>query len=173
MPDNLSKTSFYSDIRQILQSARSKACTAVNTAMVEAYWLIGRRIVEEEQQGEERAKYGKYLIRDLADRLTAEFGKGFQARNLRNMRGFYLAFPKRNAVRTELSWTHYRVLIRIENPQARLWYMQEAIEQNWSARALERQISVLYYERLLSSKEPEPVRIEAMIAERNQLNKIN
>jgi predicted nuclease of restriction endonuclease-like (RecB) superfamily len=161
MPDNLSNTSFYSDIRRILQAARSKACTAVNTAMVEAYWLIGKRIVEEEQQGEERAKYGQFLIKNLSSQLTIEFGKGFQARNLRNMRGFYLAFPKRNAVRTELSWTHYRVLIRIENPQARHWYMQEAIEQNWSARALERQISVLYYERLLSSKEPEPVRQEA------------
>jgi len=121
MADNPSKTSFYSDIRQILQSARSQAYIAVNTAMVEAYWLIGKRIVEEEQQGKERAKYGKYLIRNLADRLTVEFGKGFQARNLRNMRGFYLTFPKWNAVRTELSWSHYRALIRIENPQARYW----------------------------------------------------
>lgn len=161
MADNLSKTAFYSDIRQILQSARTKVYTTVNTVMVEAYWLIGKRIVEEEQQGKERARYGKYLIRDLAHQLTAEFGKGFQARNLRNMRVFYLVFPKRNVLRTELSWTHYRALIRIENPQARLWYMKEAIEQNWSARALERQISVLYYERLLSSKEQTPVRQEA------------
>ena len=152
---------FYDEIRSLVQSARSQIYTAVNKAMVETYWHIGKRIVEEEQQGQQRATYGKYLIKDLAARLTAEFGKGFRARNLRNMRGFYQAFPKWNAVRTELSWTHYRALIRIENPKARLWYMEEAIHQNWSARALERQISVLYYERLLSSKDTVPVELEA------------
>ena len=152
---------FYTEIRAIVQSARSRVYTAVNTTMVEAYWLIGKRIVDEEQHGKERAAYGKYLIKDLAARLTAEFGKGFHPRNLRNMRGFYLAFPKWNAVRTELSWTHYRALIRIDNTEARKWYMEEAISQNWSARALERQISVLYYERLLSSKDPAPVEVEA------------
>ena len=152
---------FYNEIRRIVQSARSRVYTAVNTAMVETYWRIGKRIVQEQQQGKERATYGKYLIRNLAAKLTAEFGKGFDPRNLRNMRGFYLAFPKWNAVRTELSWTHYRALIRIDKPMARQWYMQEAINQNWSARALERQISVLYYERLLSSKDPVPVEVEA------------
>ncbi|MCD6526747.1 MAG: DUF1016 family protein [Desulfuromonas sp.] len=164
MADNLSKTSFYSDIRQILQSARTKAYTAVNTAMVEAYWLIGKRIVEEEQQGEERAKYGKYLIKNLSIQLTAEFGKGFSVANLKNIRQFYLVFsndPKSYALCSQLNWSHIRSLIRVKAPQARLWYMQEAIEQNWSARALERQISVLYYERLLSSKEQNPVRQEA------------
>lgn len=115
----------YTEIRTIVQSARSRVYTAVNTAMVEAYWLIGKRIVEEEQQGKERATYGKYLIKDLAAKLTAEFGKGFHPRNLRNMRGFYLAFPKWNVVRTELSWTHYRALIRIDNTEARQWYMME------------------------------------------------
>ena len=164
MADNLSNTSFYSDIRQILQSARGKAYTAVNTAMVEAYWLIGKRIVEEEQQGEERAKYGQFLIRNLSLQLTLEFGKGFSIANLKNIRQFYLVFsddPKGYALCSLLNWSHIRTLIRVKSSKARHWYMQEAIEQNWSARALERQISVLYYERLLSSKEPEPVRLEA------------
>ena len=155
---------FYDEIRSIVQSARSRVYTAVNTAMVETYWRIGKRIVEEEQQGQERAAYGKYLIKDLAARLTTEFGKGFSVANLKNFRQFYLTFPdneKGYALRSELSWTHYRALIRIKDFKARLWYMDEAIHQNWSARALERQISVLYYERLLSSKDPIPVEVEA------------
>ncbi len=100
-------------------------------------------------------------MQQLSQRLTADFGKGFDERNLRNMRSFYQAYPIRNALRTELSWTHYRTLIRIENPSARDWYTQEAITENWSARALERQIGVLYYERLLASKEKQPVAAEA------------
>ena len=154
-------TDFYNEIRSIVRLAKSKVYTAVNTAMVEAYWFIGKRIVEEEQQGEERAKYGQELIRKLSIDLSVEFGKGFDVRNLRHMRAFYQTFPKRNALRTELSWTHYRTLIRIKDPKARLWYMEESITQNWSARALDRQISTLYYERLLSSKEPAPVAKEA------------
>lgn len=110
-------------------------------------------IVEDEQQGKNRAVYGKQQLQQLSAQLIKDFGKGFNIRNLSNMRSFYQTFPIWNAVRTELSWTHYRALIRVENPQARAWCMQEAIEQNWSARALERQISVLYYERLLSSQD--------------------
>ncbi len=159
--DNLSNSSLYSDIRDILTSARSRAYSAVNSAMVDAYWQIGQLIVEHEQGGEERAEYGKKQLEQLSERLTSEFGKGFDARNLRNMRAFYQTFPNRNALRTKLSWTHYRCLTRIEDPKARHWYMEEAITQNWSARALDRQISTLYYERLLSSKEPAPVAKEA------------
>ena len=131
--------------------------------MVYAYWHIGKRIVEEEQDGAERAKYGKRQIEQLSKQLTVEFGKGLSVRNLRNMRSFYQTFPIRNALRTELNWTHYRCLIRIEEKKARQWYMEEAIAQNWSARALERQVSTLYYERLLSSKEPTPVVKEAEV----------
>ncbi|VAW49601.1 FIG074102: hypothetical protein [hydrothermal vent metagenome] len=152
---------FYPEIFSIVHSAKNKAYTAVNTAMVEAYWLIGKRIVEEEQQGKKRATYGQALLENLAVDLSRDFGKGFSVRNLRNMRAFYQTFPKRNALRTELNWTQYRSLIRIKEPKARLWYMQEAITQNWSARALDRQINVLYYERLLSSKNPDPVAKEA------------
>lgn len=129
--------------------------------MVQSYWEIGRLIVEEEQQGASRAAYGKQQLQILSEALTARFGKGFDVRNLRNMRQFYLTFPIRNAVRTELSWTHYRHLLRIENEHARQWYLNEAVNQNWSARALDRQISVLYYERLLSSQDKNAVAAEA------------
>jgi hypothetical protein len=129
--------------------------------MVEAYWNVGRMIVEEEQQGKKRAKYGAFLIRDLSFRLTEEFGKGFDERELRRMRQFYQLFPIRGAVRPELSWTHYRLLIRIEKQDARAWYLNEAADQNWSTRALERQIDSLYHERLLMSRDKAPV-IEEM-----------
>ena len=140
-------------IRTLLVDGRKQVATAVNTAMVQTYWQIGRLIVEDEQQGESRAEYGKQVLKSLSASLTVEFGKGFDVRNLRNMRSFYLAFPIRNALRTELSWTHYRALLRIENDSAREWYMQEAITQAWSARALERQIGTLYYERLLVTQD--------------------
>lgn len=129
--------------------------------MVQAYWHIRRLIVEDEQQGKSRAEYGKAQLQQLSKQLTDDFGKGFDERNLRNMRRFYLAFPIWNAVRTELSWTHFRTLIRIENDVARQWYMQEAVNQAWSARALERQMGTLYYERLLASKDKLPVEQEA------------
>lgn len=102
---------FYKQVSSILNAARDKAYTAVNFAMVEAYWEIGKSIVDE-QGGEERAKYGDALIDELAVRLTKDFGRGFNARSLRYMRQFYLAFPIRNALRSELNWTHYRRLSR-------------------------------------------------------------
>jgi predicted nuclease of restriction endonuclease-like (RecB) superfamily len=140
------------NIATVIEQARSTVRLTVNAAMVQSYWHIGSLIVEHEQQGKTRASYGKQQLVALAQQLSREFGKGFDVRNLRNMRAFYQAYPKWNAVRTELSWTHYRRLMRIEDTKARDWYMAEAIEQNWSARALERQVSVLYYERLLSNK---------------------
>jgi len=140
-------------IRELIVAAQGQVLRAINSTMVQTYWNIGRLIVEEEQVGEQRAVYGAQQLQNLAKELIKEFGKGFDISNLRNMRAFYLLFPIQDAVRPELSWTHYRKLIRIENAQARQWYIQEAIAQNWSARALERQISVLYYERLLSSQD--------------------
>ena len=148
-------------IRKVLGQAHQHLQQTVNHTMVQTYWQVGRLIVEEEQQGKERAEYGKKQLEALSAKLTTEFGKGFDASNLRNMRRFYRAFPIQGAVRHELSWTHYRRLIRIENPKAREWYLQEAIDQSWSARALDRQVSKLYYERLLSSKDKEPVLQEA------------
>jgi predicted nuclease of restriction endonuclease-like (RecB) superfamily len=130
-------------IRQVIEQARGRIQQQVNSAMVEAYWQIGRLIVEHEQKGEQRADYGKQQLQQLAAKLTAEFGKGFDLSNLRRMRSFYNAFPIQGAVRPELSWTHYRYLIAIENHQARQWYLQESISQNWSARTLDRQASTI------------------------------
>ncbi|WP_062268995.1 DUF1016 N-terminal domain-containing protein [Endozoicomonas arenosclerae] len=103
-------------IRDVVAEARQSLQRTVNHTMVQAYWEVGRLIVEDEQQGNSRAEYGKLLLQTLSKQLTKEFGRGFDVRNLRNMRAFYLTFPKRNALRTELSWTHYRRLTRIDNP---------------------------------------------------------
>ncbi len=157
----ITSDTLYSAIAGVIQQARQQVRQAVNQQMVQAYWHIGRLIVEQEQQGKERAEYGKQQLERLSMRLQEEFGKGFDVTNLRKMRQFYLAFPIRDAVRLELSWTHYRTLLRIENPAARQWYADEAAQQNWSARALDRQIGVLYYERLLASKDKALVEQEA------------
>lgn len=175
---------FYTSIAKILSSARSSAYRAVNFVMVEAYWQIGRMIVEEEQEGKKRAGYGEALIRSLSERLTLDFGKGFNVSNLWAFKQFYAAFPILRTVRgessgirpmegntgnidptpampqslrRELTWTHYRLLIRVEKPEAREWYMNEAAEQNWSTRALERQIHSLCYERLRASRDKKPI----------------
>lgn len=128
---------------------------------VQTCWEMGRHIVEFEQGGAGRAEYGTRLLPRLAKTLTVEFGKGFDASNLRYMRLFYQAFPIRDALRHKLSWTHYRLLLRVENEKAREWYMLEAATQNWSTRALERQIGRLYYERLLASQDRKAVMEEA------------
>jgi hypothetical protein len=125
--------------------------------MVRAYWEIGRVIVEEEQQGAERADYGKRLLAELSKRLQAEFGKGFDPSNLSTMRGFYLSYPIFDAVRQELSWTHYRLLLRVDKAEARAFYQAEAINARWSTRELERQIHSLLFERLALSRDKEGV----------------
>jgi len=111
----------------VLIQARARAWRAVNFEMVVCYWEIGRLIVEQEQRGKARAEYGKRLIEDLSKRLTSEFGKGFHQRNLWFMRAFFMAYPKMNALRSELSWTHYRLLLRVEKPEARNFYEAEAV----------------------------------------------
>jgi predicted nuclease of restriction endonuclease-like (RecB) superfamily len=144
------------DVRAILQDARGKAYTTANAAMVDAYWRIGRRIVEEEQGGAARAGYGSQLIRHLARALGEEFGRGMSVANLKNFRQFYLTFPdagRRYALRSELSWTHWRLVMRVENPQARDYYIQETARQGWSSRALERAIETHSYRRLLQAPE--------------------
>ena len=158
MAANVTET-FYKQVASILNAARNKAYATVNYAMVEAYWEIGRSIVEE-QGGEERAGYGDALLQSLAERLTEDFGRGFDASNLRYMRQFYLAFPIRDALRHELSWTHYRRLSRIADAEARMWYMNECAESRWSTRQLERQINTMFRERLLASKDKETVAVE-------------
>jgi predicted nuclease of restriction endonuclease-like (RecB) superfamily len=157
----ITSVSLLHDIRLLLTQARQTLVQSVNSTMVQTYWQIGRLIIEDEQQGKNRAEYGKQVLAQLAKNLTVEFGKGFDSSNLRNMRSFYLAYPICDAVRPELSWTHYRTLIRIENHQARAWYENECIANHWSVRALERQIGTLYYERLLASSDKSPVIAEA------------
>ena len=147
---------FYGEIKKILSDARNKVYQTANFAMVEAYWQIGKSIVEE-QNGEERAEYGTGLLKELSNQMTRDFGKGFTVANLKNMRQFYLKFPNGYTLRSELSWTHYRLLMRVENKNAREFYMQEAVKSQWSTRQLERQINSFYYERLLSSKNKEQV----------------
>ncbi len=185
---------YIADIKHILGLARQKAYSAVNTAMVEAYWLVGRRIVEEEQNGEDRAVYGKEILKTLSAELNAEFGKGYSITNLQNFRKFYILFSdlpieqtlsanftdlkqqtlsvksdaqneigqtlsdlsKNTIWRTafaKLSWSHYERIIRVENEETRNYYLKEAIAQNWSVRSLDRNISTLYYQRLISSQE--------------------
>ena len=186
--------STYQSVKQILEEARKKAYTAVNFVMVQAYWNIGRIIVEEEQRGKAKAGYGEYLISELAARLTAEFGKGFTISNIKYFRQFYLSFSIGHAlrgqspiagkmndairhesrpvqkghalrdevpvIRPELSWTHYRLLLKVERPDVREFYLDECIAANWSTRQLERQINSFYYERLLSSRDKGRVRAE-------------
>jgi len=147
---------FYEKIANILKTARNKVYQTANFVMVEAYWNIGKNIVEQ-QGGEEAAEYGKGLIKELSQRMTKDFGKGFTATNLKYMRQFYITFPNSHALRDELSWTHYRQLIRVENESARNFYLDEAIKSNWSTRQLDRQINSFFYERLLSSKNKEEV----------------
>lgn len=142
----------YDEIRQIIEEARSRVYRTANFAMVQAYWNVGRLIVEQEQKGKERAKYGEELIRQLSEQLTSEYGRGFTATNLKYMRQFYSTFEKSHALRDELTWTHYRLLLKVEEVEARKFYLQEAIECNWSTRTLERQINSLYYERMLMSQ---------------------
>ena len=151
---NVIDHAFYKEIRNILLKARKQAYSAVNTAMVEAYWSIGKRIVEEEQQGEKRAEYGANLIKNLSIALGDEFGKGFSVANLWNFRQFYLTFKDDKKLYTlcrELSWSHIRLIMRIDNMKAREYYLTETKSQGWSVRRLERNINSLYYERLLSS----------------------
>ncbi|WP_295119686.1 PDDEXK nuclease domain-containing protein [uncultured Chitinophaga sp.] len=143
------------DIHQLLSEARKQVCQSINTSMVTAYWRIGRRIVEEEQQGKARAGYGQYLLEQLSTCLASEGNGTFSVANLKNFRQFYLVFPDLdigNAVRYQLSWTHYRLIMRISNPEARMYYLSEASSQFWSTRLLERNINSLYYERLLSTR---------------------
>lgn len=149
-------------LRGLIASARTQALRAVDVIQVRTCWEIGRHIVEFEQGGAARADYGARLIPNLSKTLMTEFGKGFDASNLRYMRLFFNAFPICDALRHELSWTHYRSLLRVETEPARHWYMNEAADQNWSSRALDRQIGTLYYERLLLSRDREPVRAEAV-----------
>jgi predicted nuclease of restriction endonuclease-like (RecB) superfamily len=145
--------STYQKIADVLTQARHAVWQATNAAMVATYWEIGKIIVEKEQEGQKKAKYGESLIKNLSQRLSQEFGKGFEYSNLTRMRNFYLTYPKLDAVRQELSWTHYRLLLKVERSEARAFYEKEAIQARWSTRELERQINSLLFERLALSQD--------------------
>ncbi|MDR3313969.1 MAG: PDDEXK nuclease domain-containing protein [Oscillospiraceae bacterium] len=150
----------YETIRAALADARSRVVVAVNTAMVEVYWEIGRQIAEAVG---ERAEYGRSLLAYLSERLTAEFGKGFTERNLRAMRQFYEAFQIRHTLRAELSWSHYRLLMRIDEPNRREFYLTESANEGWTSRQLDRQINSFFYERLLATSKEHRAEIEGEI----------
>lgn len=179
-----SESNVVHDIKEILYQARNQAYSAVNFIMVRAYWLVGRRIITEEQSGKDRAAYGKQIIKQIADEISAEFDKNLSERRIREIRQFYLTFPFENLWHTpsdesdpqkwhslsaeftdeiqhtlfnRLSWTHIRHILRVEEERARLWYIRECAENVWSVRTLERNISSQYYQRLLASQVKEPV----------------
>lgn len=154
---------YINEIKKILKNARQKAYTAVNSAMVEAYWEIGRRIVEEEQNGKERAEYGKEILQNLSKELTEEFGKGYSYRTLREIRQFYLMFSdfeKWRTVSAKLTWSHFQKVLRVSSEKARIFYLTEAAENMWSVRTLDRNISTLYYDRIVASIDKKTVEDE-------------
>ena len=158
--------SIYENIRNAIAEAQRKVYTTVNFVMVETYWNVGKQIYE--AQGEnERAEYGSRLLKFLSEKLTEEFGKGFTATNLKYMRQFYIAFQNSHALRDQLSWTHYRMLLKVENASAREFYLEECAKSNWSTRQLERQINSFYYQRLLSSQDKSAVRNEIQTLEKD------
>ncbi|MGP1480054.1 MAG: PDDEXK nuclease domain-containing protein [Capnocytophaga sp.] len=148
---------FYTEIRQIIETARTNAIRSVDFSRVQMYWLLGKRIFEQEQQGKDRADYGAYLIRNLAEELTPLYGSGFSVRQLEQSRRFYRMYPIANALRSQLNWTQYRLLIQIEDPSKREYYELESVNNAWTARETERQINAMLYERLLLSNDKESV----------------
>jgi predicted nuclease of restriction endonuclease-like (RecB) superfamily len=150
-------------IKEVIQQAKEKAFRNSNAILLRMYWEIGRLIVEDEQQGQTKAAYGKAVLKNLSQELTLEFGKGFDESNLRNIRQFYLAFPIRDAVRHELSWTHYRILSRIEGKELRQQYAQMAIEGGWDTRALERNIKTQYLGRTIGPQKSEALSPQSLL----------
>ncbi|MGL4671165.1 PDDEXK nuclease domain-containing protein [Cetobacterium sp.] len=161
------KDNLYHDIKALLENARKKVLSTVNSTMTLTYFLIGKKIVEEEQNGELRAEYGKELIKNLATKLTKEFGKGFTVRNLELIRKFYMTYSEDEKTKSvisfsenpfKLSWTHYVRLVRIQNVEERSFYEIEAEKENWTVREMDRQISSCLYERLVLSRDKEEVK---------------
>jgi len=163
----ITSSNLYVDIRNILTLSRKKAIRAVNNSMVEAYWNIGRLIIDF-QGGDEYAKYGSSLIEDLSSKLTNEFGAGVDKTNLRRMRKFYLAYRNRDTLCHDLTWSHYRALLKIENQRTRDFYVEECKKSGWSVRELNRQINSFYFERLLASKDKKAV-LENMLTNQDEV----
>ena len=167
------KKDIYQEIHDLLHKARQNIISNINSTMTKTYFLIGKRIVEEEQDGNKRAEYGKKLMKTLSEKLTKEFGRGFSQRNLEQMRTFYLRYSISQTVSAEfkLSWSHYLILMRMEDINARNFYEIEAFENNWSLRELKRQVNSSLYERLVLSKDKEKVKelaVKGQIIEKPQ-----
>ena len=156
-PSTASMQSLVGEIKQIINDARAHAIRSVDFCRVQMYWAIGQRIVEKEQQGRERADYGTYLIKRLAQEIEPEYGSGFGERQLKFCRQFYKTYPNGNALRSQLNWSQYRMLIQISDPDKREYYELEAVNEGWTGRQLERQINSMLYERLLLSNDKESV----------------
>ena len=150
-------TKLIQDAKQIIENARKNAVRSVDFCRVQMYWNLGRRIFEEEQHGKKRADYGAYIVKSLAEKLEAEYGSGFSKRQLEFCRQFYNIFPIANALRSQLNWSQYRMLIQISDPDKREYYELEAVNNSWNGRELERQINSQLYERLLLSNDKESV----------------
>ncbi len=159
--NELTPKNVFQSIKTTIDEARNKAKQSINHIMTEAYWNIGRLIVEEEQKGDEKAAYGEELIKELGQKLSEEYGKGFSKRNLHNMVKFYRGFPIVQTLSAQLSWSHYLLILKVEDEKAKEWYIKECEASNWSVRALERQINSHYFERVLLSSDKTPVKDEA------------
>ncbi len=159
-PQRNNEEHLFAQIKQMLDNARRQIARTVNSATVEAYWQVGRYIVEYEQAGNVKAEYGKGVMRNLSKRLIREYGGGFTLTNLKIMRKFYLCYPKGHAVRDFLTWTHWRTLLTVQDETVRNYYINECVAGNWSTRQLERQINTMYYERMLASRNKDAVRAE-------------
>jgi predicted nuclease of restriction endonuclease-like (RecB) superfamily len=159
----VSEDSLFQSVKEIITQSHEKVFRIANSTLLLTYWQIGKLIVEDEQKGKERAEYGKYTLKNLSKKLTLEFGKGFDESNLRNMRTFYHSFPICDALRHELSWTHYRLLIRLNNSDKMNYYLNESIQNNWNYRDLKRQINSLAYERVLEHKKSSAESIHSIL----------
>lgn len=164
MPQKANEEQLFAQIKQMLDNARKQIAHAVNSTTIEAYWQVGKYIVEYEQSGKARAEYGKGVITSLSKRLMAEYGGGFTITNLKIMRLFYLSYPKGHALRDQLSWTHWRKLLTVQDETARNYYISECVAENWSTRQLERQINTMFYERMLASRDKDKVKEEIAVS---------
>ncbi|OJX32141.1 MAG: hypothetical protein BGO86_08170 [Chryseobacterium sp. 36-9] len=159
----ISEDSLFLSVKEIINQSRERVFRMANSTLLISYWKIGQLIVEDEQKGNERAEYGKFVLKNLSKKLTFEFGKGFDESNLRNMRSFFNAFPKCDALRHELTWTHYRLLLKIDNPNKINYYIEESIQNHWSSRDLKIQINSLAYERVLEHKKSPVDNIQSVL----------
>lgn len=166
---DIQQNNLYQTIREIITLSRQRIYRMANSALLETYWQIGKIIVEDEQNGQAKAEYGKATLKNLSNQLTMEFGKGFDDSNLRNMRAFYKAFPIRDTLRHELSWSHYRLLSRLDSEQKRNYYLAESIASNWNSRELQRPDDNPSIGILLCSEKDETIVKYSILNDKNNL----